>query len=473
LRLKLIILLILWMSTSMGVAWASPPDPFGTEEKTPTSPFTYWPKPPDLKVNNTTMLQTDALLPDRPMTLYEVTDFALRNSPTTRLAWYQAKAAAAAVGIAESAYLPTIDAGYSADFSAVIFSSPHHSQTVYGPNFSFNYLLLDFGFRYNTLQAAKFQQIAANLTQNNAIQEVVLQVQQAYYQVLGNQAVVSANKISLEQAKISLDVSKALHVNGLNTIGDVYQAEASYAQAHLNLETSQGAYQTSLGQLATAMGMTANQNIQLVPLRPPAQIEKINKTVNQLLAQAELNRPDLLSAEAQVRQNQANLAATKASVLPQLTIQSTVAPGGFFSNTLQTTTSSVLTLSMPLFTGFSYTYQVRQAEAQLDASVATRDQLNQQIQFQVWQAYFALLTAAENITTSQILLKSALQASNQAVGQYKSGVGDILTVLTTQSTLATARVQVIQAQLNWYVALAQLAAAIGSLTGPTAKDLPL
>ncbi len=204
--------------------------------------------------------------------------------------------------------------------------------------------------------------------------------------------------------------------------------------------------------------------------KPPA-IDQVSKNIPQLLAVAKMNRPDLLAAEAKVRQSQAQLAATKASAYPTLSITATTAQGVFSVTPRAPLTTAALTLSFPLFTGFSYTYSVKQAEAQTESAAATRDQLNQQIQLQVWQAYFALQTAEKNIDTTEALLKSSLQASEQALGQYKNGVGDILSVLTTQTTLANARVQVIQAKLNWYIALAQFASAIGSLDPSSVRDL--
>jgi outer membrane protein TolC len=106
---------------------------------------------------------------------------------------------------------------------------------------------------------------------------------------------------------------------------------------------------------------------------------------------------------------------------------------------------------------------VRQARAQVEIAAATRDQLAQQISLQVWQAYFALQTAEKSISNTDILFKSSEQSMQQASGQYKAGVGNILMVLTAQASLANARVQSIQARLNWYTALAQLAAAVGTL----------
>ena len=49
-------------------------------------------------------------------------------------------------------------------------------------------------------------------------------------------------------------------------------------------------------------------------------------------------------------------------------------------------------------------------------------------------------------------------------GQYKAGMGNILNVLTTQATLSNTRSQLIQAKLNWYVALSELNAALGNIS---------
>ncbi len=52
-----------------------------------------------------------------------------------------------------------------------------------------------------------------------------------------------------------------------------------------------------------------------------------------LLADAKCNRPDLLAAEAAVGQTQAQLNATKASILPTLSLTSNIVPGGVFAAT--------------------------------------------------------------------------------------------------------------------------------------------
>ena len=61
------------------------------------------------------------------------------------------------------------------------------------------------------------------------------------------------------------------------------------------------------------------------------------------------------------------------------------------------------------------------------------------------------------------LVASAEQSERVALGRYKAGVGTILDVLSAQAALASARLQRIQAQLDWNVYRATLAQSVGAL----------
>lgn len=438
------------------------PDPFHTTQLTTAAPQSYWHNPTEFTVNTQFAQNNTAQLPKRPLSLAEITDFALNHNPNTRQLWNQAKLAAANLGVAKSAYLPQLTGGVSDQYGANVFTSNVNSNNTLGPNVSLSYVLLDFGNRANQVQAARYSVIAANLNQDTGIQQLILQIQQSYYQALGQQALVDANQKNLAEAKTSLAAAQALRKQGMATIGDVYQAQASLAQAQLNLEQALGNDQIAKGQLATSMGLPANTPLSLKPLADTPSLAAIKHHVSHLLMTAIQQRPDLLAAEAQVRADNAQLAATQAESRPVLQISADANPQTSDSGTV-TATSVNVSITMPLFTGFSHSYAVKAAQAQAYSAQANRDQLLEQVQLQVWQAYYTVQTAQTSITTTQALYKSSLQANQQAMGQYKAGVGDILTVLSTQSALANARVQTIQAKLNWYVALAQLAAAMGTL----------
>jgi len=83
----------------------------------------------------------------------------------------------------------------------------------------------------------------------------------------------------------------------------------------------------------------------------------------------------------------------------------------------------------------------------------------------VWNGYFALDSADKQLQTTSTLMATANQNQDVAVGRYQAGVGTILDLLTAQTAAASARQLRITAELNWQVARAQLALALGRLTG--------
>ena len=176
-------------------------------------------------------------------------------------------------------------------------------------------------------------------------------------------------------------------------------------------------------------------------------------------------RPDLVAAEAEVRAARAGVQTARAAGLPTLELAVNGGRTGFFEEEriASNSYSVAVNLRIPLFTGFRDTYSVRLAEAQTEQAEAARDRLHRQSSLEVWQAYYDLNTAMSGIDTSSGVLRSANQSSEVALARYRSGVGNLLDLLTAQSDEANAQVQWIQSQFDWYTALARLTHARGAL----------
>ncbi|MFP5349396.1 MAG: TolC family protein [Gammaproteobacteria bacterium] len=398
-------------------------------------------------------------------TLPQLTHLALQLNPQTRAAWAAAQAAAAELGIATADYLPSLDINGTATRSRSATSSglPLPSQTRYNVNVSVSYLLFDFGARGATREAARANLIAANLEQNQAIQNVVLAVEQAYYQLLGLQALELATEQSLKTAEANLDAVKRRVAAGLATVGDVYQVETTVAQARLNLQQAQGQAAAARGALATAVGLAVDNPLALEPWPAQTPVTEVTAVVEQLLEQARARRPELIAAQARVQAAHANRRAAAAGGRPTLSLAGSSGRTRFVDQDDFPQSSVGLTLTVPLFHGFRTTYEVRQAEADRAAAEAERDRLYYDVQRQVWEAYYNQRTAAATIGNAQALQRSARQAAEVARARYRAGIGTVLEVLSTQTAEAQADVQTIQAQLNWYVGLSQLAHALGTL----------
>lgn len=194
------------------------------------------------------------------LTLTDVVDVALRNSPQTRESWWRARAAAAEIGIRSASLLPEIDAQieWLRARQALTGGAGALSETTLGPGLTINYLLFDFGGRQADVEAARQALFAEDFLHNQTVQDVVLQVERAYYQYQGTKALLAGERTSLQEAQTNLQAADERRRAGVATITDVLQSRTALAQGQLNVESLEGQLQAVRGGLAAAMGLPAN-----------------------------------------------------------------------------------------------------------------------------------------------------------------------------------------------------------------------
>jgi len=405
------------------------------------------------------------------LSLAQVLDVALRNNPVTRSAWFQAKSAAADVGSKRSEYFPTleVDGQLTRQKQAAFGGQSIFLQTTYGPSASLTWLLLDFGGRGADVEEAKRALFAADYTHNAAIQNVALQVEQAYYQYLNAKALRAAQEASLKAARESLAAAEERHRAGVSTIADVLQARTAFSQAELALESVEGQIQTIRGSLATAMGVPATIPVEAGELPQDVAVDVVAESVDQFIARAEAERPDLAAARLTALKAESHIRSVKAQGLPTLYANGTLNRTYFYNSTTVPYAdlySGAILLRIPVFTGWKNTYDVLKAREDAETARAQAETLADQVILQVWTSYYNLKTASQQVKTARELFASARQSEEVAVGRYKAGVGSILDLLTAQTAFANARAQEVQARANWFLAMAQLAHDTGALPPP-------
>jgi outer membrane protein TolC len=142
---------------------------------------------------------------------------------------------------------------------------------------------------------------------------------------------------------------------------------------------------------------------------------------------------------------------------------------GNFTSTNNSITNSAnslaigIQLSIPLFTGFANSYNIKSAQEQAALRMEQERQLSLQVSLDVWQAYQNLLTGTQAVTSSADLVASAEEAEKVMLARYKGGLGSVLDLLTAQTALASARQQHIQSLYTWHINKATLAKAMGQL----------
>ena len=402
----------------------------------------------------------------RRLTLAEIVDLGLRSNPATRLAWANAHTAASVYGAERGAWLPSVDADVSAARLKTAASQGRSAveQSVFTPSVTLSYLLLDFGGRSGRVSGARNRLLSASFRHNAAIQDVVLQIQVAYFQYLGNRALLQAQQTTLEEVRTNLVAAEERRRVGLATVADVLQARTAASQAQLDLQTIEGNVQTTRGALALALGLPANLPYDVDSSAAIAPVAPLADSVNAIIATALQGRPDLAASRAEVEAALAGITEARGALLPSLGFSAT--GGRTYATTIPDGADSYslsLGLSIPIFSGFSRQHDLRAAEFEAEAARARAQLLRQEVVFQVFSAYYALQTATRRVRTAEDLLASATQSNEVALARYKAGVGSVLDLLAAQSALASARAQQVDARLAWSVSLARLAHDAGVL----------
>lgn len=455
----------------VGTACVHAPPKIDGVAPTPAAPNAVWAPSPSVE----RAAARDAATPSPPIvrdttprlySLAEVVDIALRNNPATRLSYSQARAAANVYGSSQGRWLPTITAGVTSQRSLSVAAQGQHpvERTQYGPTISLQYTVLDFGGRPATINVARETAIAADLSHNATVQNTILQVEGAAFNYLSTRAQRDAQRTALELASKALDAANERHHVGLATIADVLQAQTARSQAELQLQTLDGLLQLTRGTLAVAMGLPANAPFEVPDFPAADSVHFVTESVDTLIALAVRNRPELGAARAQAEASHSQIRVARSGYLPSLTL------GGTAGNTRSTLQSFQgnsynlnLGLSIPVFSGFSNQYDVAAASDNYQAAQARVAATKAQVIQQVFNAYYQLRTATNQVRTSRDLLASATKSEEVARERYREGVGTIVDLLIAQSALANAQAVAIDARWDWRAALAQLAHDVGVL----------
>ncbi|HVY56099.1 MAG TPA: TolC family protein [Thermodesulfobacteriota bacterium] len=412
----------------------------------------------------------EELKPDsNKLALSQLVDVALINNPTTQVAWEDARAAAAAWAEARGLYYPHIAGtsryAYAKGGGSAQGTDPYKEQ--YGDiGLTLNYLLFDFGGREAQIDAARLALINANWNQNQAIQNVLQAVAVSFYDYIGSKALVIADEASLKDAETSLDAAKLRLEAGVGTLPDVLQAQAQLAQVQLDLVDAKGNVEIDRGLLATAVGWPANTEFDVDGNISDLPVKAVSDNVNNLIALAMKNRPDLAAVQATVRQREALLWEAKSKFFPEIAATAQVLrwwvrPEGdsseFFTDYLVG-----LQIQMPIFQGFQILNSVRKAKAQLESARSALELQEQIVINQVWNSYYNFTTAVESLQAADSLVASAQESYNASLARFKSGVGDIVELLNAQATLAQARSEQVQSKTAIFTSYANLINAIGT-----------
>jgi outer membrane protein len=412
--------------------------------------------------------------------LAALVDLAERENPKTREAWEFAREAAAAIGLAESAYLPQLSLQAIGGFQHTPLPMPRNlvpagyfvsdTREVI-PALALKWLLFDFGRRESQVQGARADSFVANVAFTGVHQKLIFEVSQAYFDLGAARGRLHAAQKALSTALTTQEAATAKQTNGLATVVAVAQAQRQSAQARYTLAAAEGSERTARANLVEALGLPAATDIDVLdtaelPL-PPAPADSVSKAIDQALA----HRPDVIAALGKVDATQAALQGERRSYYPVIelsgkafqNIGSLNSDGGPYSSIDRPGQSILLSFSVPLFDGGMRRSRITMADAKAHAAqrelALTRNVASQQ----VVRAYNGLLTSLAEYDAATALSQAAHTAYEAALRSYRQGVGTYTDLATEENAVVQGDTQVEDARANAHTAAAALALSMGAL----------
>ena len=399
------------------------------------SPEVPWSPPPTAAADlaRADSAATPVLPPDlgeriRRLSLAEIVELGLRNNPATREAWANAQSAAAVYGSERGAWLPSVDGDVSAARIKTTASQGRSAvqQSVLTPSVTLSYLLFDFGGRSGRVEGARQRLLSAGFTQNATIQDVVLQIQIAYFQYLANRAFLQAQQTTLAEADTNLMAAEERGGSAWPPSPTCSRPGPRRARRSSTLQTTEGRcrrhavrwrWPSACPRICRTTWTSARRWSPVAAARRQRGVRSSPRRCG--------TGPTWPRPGPRPRRAAGGVGEVRASLLPALSLERDRRPDlrHHHSQRRQQLQPVARADHPDLQRVFPPVRRPRRTHSMPRRPAPGRSRCAQQVVFQVFSSYYALQTATRRVRTALDLIASAEQSSEVALGRYKRGRG--------------------------------------------------
>lgn len=391
------------------------------------------------------------------LTLTEAQDITLRNHPRISEAELETLASRQVATEVRSAYLPTLTFNATAvgagESNTRMAAGQLSNSAIYDRNaegLAFTQMITDFGRTAHLLNSSRLYSRAQGANAEATREEILLQVDVAFFAALRAQSVLAVARQTLDTRKLLLDQVQALAQNKLRSDLDLSFAKVTYEEGKLLVAKAQNDLDEAFNVLSTLLGDREQRSYQLIeePMAAPAPVDS-----SALIDEALSKRPDLsrlrLEWDAAVQFAKAQQALSYPTI-------SAFGGGGLIPVRDEAHLDSHygaagVNLSLPLFDGGLNAAKRSEAEYRSQAAEEKlRDAENNAIH-DVRNATLNTNYAFERLDLTQKLFQNASQAFDLAQARYKLGSSSIVELSQAQLEKTQAEIDYTSARYEYRI----------------------
>lgn len=342
-----------------------------------------------------------------------------------------------------------------------IISGARTSQSV-SMNASSSLTLFDGFRRSHDLAAARANQVFADANLLNTKAQNALTVTTGFFAVLAAQQLTRVDSASVVSAEAQYRVANAKLQAGSAARSDSLSALVTLANSQLALLKDQASLisaEAALGHLVGAAGrVTAIDDSAYY--RGIASVDTLA-----LRNEAIANSPAVRTFVANVNAARASLASSRSTYWPTVGLSAGIGYSGNNADsnyTLRQSKSVNLSLSWPIFNGFTRELQIEQAAVQVDNANALLADEQRAVAASLTQQFATIASSQAQVTVGQTSVEAATENLRVVTARYQIGSNaTIVDVDQAQQLLTQAQVNLVNARFALLQAKAQLEALVG------------
>jgi len=393
-------------------------------------------------------LAGNSSLAQEPLTLQNSLSLARKNNP--KLIQRKTAIEQARVGVmdAYSSYYPSLNlsSGYS-----------YSEAGRYSTSIGVSYPLYQGGSIRAGVKVSRARVKIAEENYRFAEDEVILAVKGAFFRILQKQEQIALAENILKRRKEDLVLIKLKYDAGRESSPAVMEAEASLLQAEYDKKQAEEELTLAKIELNLLLGR---------PRRAEVFIKYEDGAIgfpslNRLIEEAKTQRPDIRSQRVNMDVLEAQVTQAKSSYFPRISLSSSYGLRGSELFDQEGDWSMGISLSLPIFEGFSRKAKVKESILALKEQDARIVELEQQIEEEVEQAYSDWELAGKVIEVNDKTLQAAREMYQLTKLQYEQGMTSYFFLQQKEGDLTNAENRYVNALYNLRASVARLQKAWG------------
>ncbi len=424
------------------------------------------------------------------LTLKEAVNIALQRNTSLQKAVNNIKGNESTVKSAYGNFLPSLGAdaswswsrqiqkvGASYTFNGITINLPGTTTETrnYSASVGGNLTLFDGLSDFANLTQSKKQLQSASLLLENLKQNIVFQTVNLYYTVVNDQELLKVQQDNVKWNKRNVETVTERNKLGAVTLADVYSAQVQDGNAQLGLIQANNNLETAKSNLLYYLGLNIFEKYSFEDSLTTQEQEQLENNLSKeygnlsdLVKKALNNRPDYKSAMLDVQSAEEGITMAFAGHLPRLTgsydyYLHANQLNSFSDLTNNQTYQLGLTLSIPIFSGFSVENQVEQAKVNAMNKKVDLEDLRRTINQNIQTTYLNLQAAKTGLEVSKNNVQAAQENLKISQEKYALGSGTLLDLLTANYNYTNARTNYINSEFQYIVLNEQLNYYLGVL----------